>query len=130
MLKFKIESDNFAALKFRASISDDLKDNLIIKRVLFESKIIKSNKQYPYLIPIKYFLPIIKNLSSDFIEMGEESLTSFLEFSDEYEEQFYYAAKASARYMKFWREEGCPKIYKIIISNDFHIQKEIAFEKI
>lgn len=130
MFKFKIESDNLGNLKFRADISDDLKNNIIVKRVLFESRIVKSNKEYPYLMPIKYFMPMIKNLSGDIIEIDKDSTISFLEFSDEYEENYYYAGKASAKYMKKWREQGCPKIFKITIKSDFIIEKETVFERI
>ncbi|MGL4991209.1 MAG: hypothetical protein ACRC57_08660 [Sarcina sp.] len=130
MLEFKIECNNLGIIRFRANITDDLKDNVMIKRVLFDSKYIVSNKKYPYLIPIKYFFPLIKNLSKDLIKIDKESIRCFFEFSDEYEEQFFYAIKANAKYMKKWREEGCPKIFKVTLTSDFEIKKDIAFEKV
>lgn len=130
MLEFKIECNNLGIINFRANITDDLKDNVMIKRVLFDSKYIASNKKYPYLIPIKYFFPLIKNLSKDLIKIDKESVRYFFEFSDEYEEKFFYAIKANAKYMKKWREQGCPKIFKVTLTNDFEIKKDIAFEKV
>lgn len=131
MMKFKIESTANGELKFRANISEDMKDNIIIKRALFESKIIKSNPKYPYLIPIKYFFPITRNLKSENLKFDEESIDIFFEFSDEYEERFFYAAKATARYLKKWREEGCPKIYKIKIDKESgEIKKDFSFERL
>lgn len=131
MINFKIESTVNGELKFRANISDDMKENLIIKRALFESKIIKNNKEYQYLIPIKYFLPITRNLKSTDFTFDKDSIETFLEFSDEYEEYFFYTAKATAGYMKKWRENGCPKIYKIKIDKENNlIEKEFAFERL
>ncbi|MGL4655993.1 MAG: hypothetical protein ACRCWM_08920 [Sarcina sp.] len=131
MIKFKIESTANGELKFRANISDEMKANIIIKRALFESKIVKNNKKYPYLIPIKYFFPITRNLKKENFEFDKESINSFFEFSDEYEENFFYAAKATAIYMKKWREQGCPKIYKIIIDKESgEITKEFSFERL
>ena len=131
MLKFKIESDKLGTLKFRADISEDLKENLIVKRLLFESKIVKSNKKYPYIIPIKYLLPVIQNVPSELLIMDEESIDNFLEFSDEYDEIFYYATKATSGYMKKWREESCPRIFKVVIEKGvMKVSKEIAFERL
>ena len=131
MMKFKIESSGTGELKFRAFISEEMKENRIIKRALFESKIVKSNKEYPYLIPIKYFVPIIRNMNSEELKVDDNCIDSFLEFSDEYEEKFFYASKATARYMKKWREEGCPKIYKIKIDKiNCKVEKEFAFARL
>lgn len=131
MFKVKLESDLKGNLKFRAKVDEELKENMIIKRAIFESKIVKSNKKYDYIIPMKFFVPIIKNLDKNLIEIDKDCLESFLEFSDEYEEVFYYTATANANYMKKWREESCPKIYKIKINKSIiEIQKEVAFERL
>lgn len=131
MMRFKIESTENGDLKFRANISDDMKENIIIRRALFESRVLKSNKKYPYLIPIKYFFPIIRNLKNNNFEFDKESIETFFEFSDEYEENFFYAAKATAKYMKKWREQGCPKIYKIKINKENgEIKKDFSFERL
>ncbi|MGL5766613.1 MAG: hypothetical protein ACRCX8_13335, partial [Sarcina sp.] len=61
----------------------------------------------------------------------KKSLLSILEFSDEYEEKFYYTNKADSKYMKKWREEGCPTIFRITLDNEkIDINKEIAFERL
>lgn len=131
MLEIKIESDNKGALKFRANVDEKLKDNMIIKRAIFESRIIKSNKKYPYIIPMKFFIPLIRNISNEFIKLDSESVVSFLEFSDEYEEEIYYNEKATAVYMKKWRDEGCPEIFKIIVDREsLNISKEVVFRRL
>lgn len=131
MLEIKIESDNKGALKFRANVDEKLKDNMIIKRAIFESRIIKSNKKYPYIIPMKFFVPLIRNISNEFIKLDSESVVSFLEFSDEYEEEIYYNEKATAVYMKKWRDEGCPEIFKIIVDREsLNISKEVVFRRL
>lgn len=131
MLEIKIESDNKGALKFRANVDEKLKDNMIIKRAIFESRIIKSNKKYPYIIPMKFFIPLIRNISNEFIKLDSESVVSFLEFSDEYEEEIYYNEKATAVYMKKWRDEGCPEIFKIIVDREsLDISKEVVFRRL
>lgn len=131
MLEIKIESDNKGALKFRANVDEKLKDNMIIKRAMFESRTIKSNKKYPYIIPMKFFVPLIRNISNEFIKLDSESVVSFLEFSDEYEEEIYYNEKATAVYMKKWRDEGCPEIFKIIVDREsLDISKEVVFRRL
>lgn len=131
MLEIKIESDNKGALKFRANVDEKLKDNMIIKRAIFESRIKKSNKKYPYIIPMKFFIPLIRNISNEFIKLDSESVVSFLEFSDEYEEEIYYNEKATAVYMKKWRDEGCPEIFKIIVDREsLNISKEVVFRRL
>ena len=131
MLEIKIESDNKGALKFRANVDEKLKDNMIIKRAMFESRTIKSNKKYPYIIPMKFFVPLIRNISNEFIKLDSESVVSFLEFSDEYEEEIYYNEKATAVYMKKWRDEGCPEIFKIIVDREsLDVSKEVVFRRL
>ena len=131
MLEIKIDSDNKGALKFRANVDEKLKDNIIIKRAIFESRTIKSNKKYPYIIPMKFFIPLIRNISNEFIKLDSESVVSFLEFSDEYEEEIYYNEKATAIYMKKWRDEGCPEIFKIIVDREsLDISKEVVFRRL
>ena len=131
MLEIKIESDNKGVLKFRANVDEKLKDNMIIKRAMFESKTIKSNKKYPYIIPMKFFVPLIRNISNEFIKLDSESVVSFLEFSDEYEEEIYYNEKATATYMRKWRDEGCPEIFKIIVDREnLNISKEVVFRRL
>ncbi|MPQ45113.1 hypothetical protein [Clostridium tarantellae] len=130
MINILLEVNKKGVLIFRANIDKIHKENLIIKRCLFESKIIKSNRKYPYNIPMKFLLPIINNFHKKYIYFDENSISEFLEFSDEYDDKYYYSYKANASYMKKWREEFCPKIYKVIIDkNKISINKNIIFER-
>lgn len=131
MIKIKLEKLKNGNIIFRMDINDELKENIIIRRCLIECKIKKSVKQYPYVVPMKYLLPIINNFSTNQIKIDKRSLFQFLEFSDEYDENYYYTYKANAPYMKKWREVGCPKIYKITINGEcLEVNKEVAFERL
>ncbi|MGL4741398.1 MAG: hypothetical protein ACRC41_11430 [Sarcina sp.] len=131
MLKFKLESDKSGNIKFKIKVSKELEDNIIIKRAIFEGKKLKGNKEYNYLLPSKYLVPIINNFEKSKLKIDKKSLLSILEFSDEYEEKFYYTNKADAKYMKKWRDEGCPTIFKIILDIEtLNINKEVAFERL
>ena len=56
---------------------------------------------------------------------------SFLEFSDDFDEKYFYIFQVNARYMKKWREERCPNIFKIEIDKEtLEIKKEVIFKKI
>ncbi|NGT26718.1 hypothetical protein G6Z19_08355, partial [Clostridium perfringens] len=60
-----------------------------------------------------------------------DSRLEVLEFSDEYEEVYYYNYKATPAYMKKWREEGCPPIFKITINpKDLSVEKKVIFERL
>ena len=131
MINICLYEDKRGNILFKASIHDEHKDNLIIKRTLFESRIVKNNKKYPYIIPMKFLLPILNNFNKEYIRFSEDSLSEFLEFADEYEEKFYYTYKATSNYMRNWIEEGCPKIYKVRINmHEISISKEVAFERL
>lgn len=131
MIRICLQSDKTGNIIFRALVDEEHRNNIIIKRSLFESKIVKTNKKFPYVIPMKFLLPIIRNFNKDKIEFSNGSLYEFLEFSDDYDEKFYYTYKASSNYMKKWREEGCPKIYKVYINKkDLKVTKNIVFERI
>lgn len=131
MINIKLELNKRGEISFKAKVSDELKENIIIKRVLFESKIVKSNKKYPYVIPMRFFIPIVNNVHKSNIKFDKDSVNEFLEFSDFYEERSYYIGKANANYMKKWREEDCPKIFKIIIDKEnLEVDKFVAFERL
>ena len=105
------------------------KENRILKRALFESRVVKN--EFKYNIPMKYFWPIINNVHKELINLSEDSRLEVLEFSDEYEEVYYYNYKATPAYMKKWREEGCPPIFKITINpKDLSVEKKIIFERL
>lgn len=129
MIKIKLEINKRGEICFRANIAEEFKENIIVKRALFESILIKSNKKFPYLIPMRFFVPIVNNINEKELKIVEESIDEFLEFSDFYEEKTFYARKATATYMKKWREEDCPKIFKVKINKKtLKIEKFVAFE--
>ena len=131
MININLQCDKRGNILFKANVDETHKDNIIIKRCLFESKIVKSNKKFPYIIPMKFLLPILNNFNKDLIIFEKGGLNEFLEFADEYDENFYYIYKANSTYMNKWINEGCPKIYKVIINiEDLSVSKNVAFERL
>lgn len=130
MIKLKIECNKQGNLNLKMSLKEELfKDNMIIKRVMLESKPIKG--RYNYSIPMKFFIPMFNNLEKQYLKIDSKSIASFLEFSDEYDGQFYYSGEANAKYMKKWRELSCPDIYRVTIDVEaMTLNKELAFKKI
>lgn len=130
MMKIKIEQNKKNEPVFKISLNDDeLYKYKFLKRALMESKILKG--KYNYNVPIRFFEPIFKNLKNEDFKISKNSLKYYLEFSDEYDESYYYKLVADSKYMKKWRDEGCPYIYKIIINiEDKTLFKEIAFKKV
>ncbi len=114
MVKIKLEKNQKNEPVFKLNIKEEEIDNYrFLKRALLEGKAIRG--RYNYEVPIRFFEPIFK----------------YFEFSDEYDERYYYKTEVNAKYMKKWREEGCPNIYKIEIDKEKCIlKKEIAFKKI
>ena len=105
------------------------KENRFLKRALIEGKEIKGT--YKYEIPLKYFLPIVKNLDKNNIKLDRYSKLAYLEFSDDFDENYYYILEANAKFMRKWREEGCPNIFKVEIDREtLDVKKEIVFKKI
>lgn len=130
MIKLKLEKNKRNEPIFKLKVSqEDLKDRLYLKRAIMEGRELKGD--YNYKVPIKFFQPILNKLNSEEYEIHSDSLVFFLEFSDDYDEKYYYRTEVDARYMKRWREEGCPNIYKTTIDiKEKKIVKEIAFKKI
>lgn len=130
MIGIKIEKNRTGNLILRAHIKEEFKENSIVKRCLLDSKKLKGKSMYPYVIPLKYLAIIVNNLDKNLLKIHKNSVISFLEFSDEYDECYYYEVEANAKYMKKWREVGCPKIYRINIDIDNKcLEKEIAFQR-
>ena len=128
MIYIFLENDKRGNIIFKAKIDDYIKENKMIKRILMESKFLK--KESLYNIPMKFLLPLLNNFPKEHLQIDYESLNNFLEFSDEYDENFYYIYKANSRYMNKWIENGCPKIYKITIDKEnLDISKSVAFER-
>lgn len=130
MIRIKLEKNKKDEPIFKLYIKDEELDNYrFLKRALLESKKIKG--RYNYQVPLRFFEPIFRNISSEEIKIDRYSLDYYLEFSDQYDEKYYYKIDANALFMKKWRLEGCPNIYKVILNKeDGTLTKEIAFERI
>lgn len=130
MIKIKLEKNKKDEPVFKLFIKDDeLEDYKFIRRALLEGKTIKGT--YNYQVPVRFFEPIFRNINSKELKIDKKSLTYYLEFSDQYDEKYYYKTEATPAFMKKWREEGCPNIYKINLDiEQGTISKEIAFRKV
>src|SRR5471030_414048 len=130
MIKVKLEKNKSEKIIFKLKISIVDKGNILFKRILMEAKIIKGKSKYDYEVPLKFFVPICNNVEKENIILDKKSILSYLEFSDCYDQNYYTDIEATAKYMKKWREEGCPDIYRITIDQDnYKIKKEVAFKK-
>lgn len=130
MIKIKIDKNRSNEPIFKLGFKElDEKENRFLKRALMDGKEIKG--MYKYEIPLKYLLPIIKNLNKNNIKLDRYSKLAYLEFSDDFDENYYYILEANARFMRKWREEGCPNIFKVEIDREtLDVKKEIIFKKI
>lgn len=129
MVNIKLDEDKRGKVIFRANIDECHKEDRILKRALFESRVV--NNEFKYNIPMKYFWPILNNMDKKILSLSEDSKKEVLEFADEYEEVYYYSFKATPAYMKKWREEGCPQIFKMTINpEDLSIEKKVIFERL
>lgn len=130
MIRAKLEKNKSGKIIFKLKIDDSDKENILFKRALIEAKIIKGKSRYKYEVPLRFFVPICKNINKGNLILDKKSLLSYLEFSDFYDENYYTDLEATAKYMKKWREEGCPDIYRITMDKDnYEIKKEVAFRK-
>ena len=130
MINLKIDKNNKKEPILKLNYKD-LNENKLkfIKRILMESKTIKGS--YKYEIPLKYLTVLMNNFQKDEIMIDSSSENFFIEFSDLYDEKYYYTYKITPKYMKKWREEGCSEIYKIEINfEELQFNKKIIFEKI
>lgn len=130
MIKVKLEKNKSGKIIFKLKIKKELESNLLFRRAIIESKSIKENSRYDYEVPLRFFIPICNNIEKENMLLDKKSILSYLEFSDYYDENYYIELEATAKYMKKWREEGCPNIYRITINQDtYEITKEIVFKK-
>ena len=130
MIKIKLEKNKSEKIIFKLKIDDSYKGNVLFKRALMESKILKGKSKYNYEVPLRFFIPICNNINRENLILDKKSILSYLEFSDCYDQDYYTEIDATAKYMKKWREEGCPDIYRITIDQDnYDIKKEVAFKK-
>lgn len=130
MIKVKIEKNKSGKIIFKLKIGDKDKDNVLFKRALMESKSLKEKARYDYEVPLRFFVPICNNVDKENLKLDKKSILSYLEFSDYYDENYYADTEATAKYMKKWRDEGCPDIYRITIDQEsYEITKEVAFKR-
>ena len=130
MINVKLEKNKSGKIIFKLKIDDKYKENVLFKRALMESKILKGKSKYDYEVPLRFFIPICNNIDKENLVLDKKSILSYLEFSDCYDENYYTEIEATAKYMKKWREEGCPDIYRITIDQDnYVIKKEVAFKR-
>lgn len=130
MIRIKLEKNKTGKILFKLKADDEDKKNILLKRALMESKAIKGRTRYDYEIPLRFFVPICNNIDIENLKLDKYTILSYLEFSDYYDENYYSDTEATAKYMRKWREEGCPDIYKITIDKDsYEIKKEVVFRK-
>ncbi|EKQ52248.1 MULTISPECIES: hypothetical protein [unclassified Clostridium] len=128
MIKVKLEKSKSGKLIFKLKVDEANKENILFKRALMEAKTIKG--RYEYEVPLRFFIPICKNINKENLILDKNSILSYLEFSDVYDQNYYTDIDATAKYMRKWREEGCPDIYRITIDKEtYEIKKEIVFRR-
>ena len=130
MIKVKLQVDKSGKVIFKLKIDEKDRSRILFKRALMEGKALKKGSRYNYEVPLRFFMPICSNVDKTELVIDSKSILSYLEFSDYYDENYYTEITANAKYMKKWREEGCPDIYKITIDPEtFQISKEVVFKK-
>lgn len=106
-----------------------IEETCFLKRLIIQCKRIEG--EYNYEVPLRYFVPIINNIDKDILKFDEYSELEFLEFFDEYDDRHYASLVATPKFMKIWRREKCPNIFKVKVDlSTFTITKEVAFRKI
>ncbi|WP_077847883.1 hypothetical protein [Clostridium puniceum] len=130
MIKVKLKKNKSGKIIFELKIDDEDKENVLFRRALMEAKILKEKSRYDYEVPLRFFIPICNNVDKENLKLDKKSLLSYLEFSDYYDQNYYTDTEATAKYMRKWREEGCPNIYRITIDEEsYEIKKEVAFKR-
>ena len=119
MIRIKIEEKRNSNFVFKIAImNNDISNDKLLKRLLIEGKKIRG--EYTYEIPLRFLLPILNNYKKDNIEIDKDSIVEFFQFSDLYDEKYYYTTKIS---------EQCPNIYKISINRESkEVNYRIAFK--
>ncbi|SCK03998.1 Uncharacterised protein [uncultured Clostridium sp.] len=130
MIKVKIDKNKRGEPIFKLGYKElEEKEVRFLKRAIMEGKEIKG--MFKYEIPLRFFTPIFNNFDKENIKIDRYSKVEYLEFSDFYDERYFYSFEVTPKYMKKWREEGCPNIFKIQIDAETkEIKKEIIFKKI
>ncbi|CDH89305.1 hypothetical protein FDE76_17640 [Clostridium botulinum] len=128
MVVVKLEKNKKRQIIFKIKFTDGEENKLFFKRAIIEGKKIKGD--FDYQVPLRFFIPIVRNINKKDILLDKDSLLYYLEFSDMYDQNYYNETQATPNYMKKWREEGCPEIYKVTLDKDnCNIEKEVIFNK-
>ncbi|MBW6410461.1 hypothetical protein [Clostridium weizhouense] len=128
MIKVKLEKNKQNKIIFKLKIKSIDENNLLFKRAIIEGKKIKG--RYNYEIPLRFFVPIFRNINKEELVLDIDSILSYLEFSDFYDEKYYNETEVNINYMKKWREEDCPNIYRVTIDKEnYSIKKDVVFKK-
>lgn len=130
MIRVKIDKNKRGEPNFKLNFKD-LKDKeaRLLKRALIEGKEIKG--AFKYELPLRYFLPIVNNIDKESLKVDRYSKNTYYEFSDRYDEKYFYAFEINAKYMRKWREEECPNIFKVEFNQEtLEFSKTIVFKKI
>lgn len=130
MIKIKIQKVKEEQLIFKISLKEkDVEKYPLLKRPIMEGKQIKG--KFNYEVPLRYFVPIVNNINKEDLIIDKNSKLEFLEFFDNFEEKYYASVLATPKFMKIWRNEDCPNIFKIKINlENKSLSKEVAFKKI
>ncbi|MDU5106372.1 MULTISPECIES: hypothetical protein [unclassified Clostridium] len=130
MIKIKLQKEKNDNITFKINIKDnELNKYKFLKRALMEGKAIKGN--FNYEIPLRFLVPIVNNIGRENLAIDRYSKLEFLEFYDEFEEKYYSSLTATPKFMKLWRQEKCPNIFKIKIDpKTLELTKEVAFKKV
>lgn len=130
MVRIKLQLDKKNNVKFKLKISNEDAQNVFLKRALLEGRELKSDRFFNYEIPIRFLKPVITVLSKENIVLDKRSIVSFIQFSDIYDERYYYDSSINPKFLKLWRENNCPDIYKIEINKDtLDIESKIIVSK-
>ena len=89
MARIKIEKNKKNEPIFKLKLKDcEIEKYRLLKRALMESKKIKGH--YNYMVPIRYFEVVFKNIKKEDMQIDKRSLNSYLEYSDDYDDVYYY----------------------------------------
>lgn len=130
MIRVKIDKNKKGEPNFKLNYKKlEAREERFLKRAIMEGREIKGS--FKYEIPLRFFMPILKNVNKEKLKIDRYSKSVFYEFSDRYDEKYYYSFDINAKYMKKWREEECPEIFKVEIDSEtMELKKEVIFRKI
>ena len=126
MIKVKIDKNKKGEPNFKLHFK---KINEKEERLLKECREIKGS--FKYEIPLRFFMPIIRNIKKENLKIDRYSKNTFYEFSDRYDEKYYYSFEINAKYMKKWRQEECPDIFKVEIDSEtLELKKKLYLKRL